>query len=67
MKLKNVFGAILTTLGIASLTYAAFLFSGSTPGTYEVRSSIIFAVLGLIFFIAGIGLIRAIGDKTNRE
>jgi len=67
MKLKNIFGTILTTLGIASLIYAAILFAGSTPGTYDVRSSIIFAVLGLIFFISGIGLIRAIGEKTPGE
>jgi len=67
MKLKNIFGTILTTLGIAALIYAAFLFANATPGTYDVRSSIIFAVLGLIFFITGIGLIRAIGEKHPDE
>ncbi len=65
MKLKNFFGAVLTLLGIIALIYSAVVFAQSTSGTYEVRASIIFAVLGLIFFIAGIGLIRTIGEKSN--
>lgn len=65
MKMKNFFGAVLTLLGVIALIYAAVTYANSTSGTHEVKASIIFAVLGLIFFIAGIGLIRTIGEKSN--
>ena len=67
MKLKNFFGAVLTLLGMISLIYAAVMCANSTSGTHEVKASVIFAVLGLIFFGSGIGLIRTIGEKNTPE
>ncbi len=55
MKLKSVFGAVLTVLGIAGLIYAAVLFAGDTASN---KSLLVYGVLGFIFFISGIGLIR---------
>ncbi len=55
MNLKTIFGAILTILGIVGLIYAAITFANETAGTKQL---IVFGVLGFIFFVAGIGLIK---------
>ncbi len=62
MNIKRIFGAILTILGIVGLIYAAVVFAGNTGGS--VKSLIVYAVLGLIFFISGIGLVRATKDES---
>ena len=64
MNLKRIFGAILTLLGIGSLIYAAVIFSNTSGGTRDVKSLSIYAILGLIFFISGIGLIRTTKDES---
>ncbi|MBW6491262.1 MAG: hypothetical protein K0B15_08735 [Lentimicrobium sp.] len=64
MNIKRIFGSILTILGIVGLIYAAVLFAGNSGGTSGVKSLIIYAVLGLIFFISGIGLIRSTKDES---
>ena len=64
MNLKRIFGALLTVLGIGSLIYAAVLFTITSGGTRDIKSLIIFGALGLIFFIAGIGLIRTTKDEA---
>jgi uncharacterized membrane protein len=64
MNLKRIFGAILTLLGIASLIYTAVMFTNSPGGSHAVKTLIIFGILGLIFFIAGIGLIRTTKDES---
>jgi len=58
MDVKKIFGSILTLVGIAGLIYAAMLFSNTSGGIRDVKSLIIFVVLGLLFFASGIGLIR---------
>ncbi|WP_204336971.1 hypothetical protein [Cryomorpha ignava] len=55
MKLKSIFGAVLTVIGIAGLIYAAVLYVNDT-GT--LRSLLVYGILGLIFFVSGIKLIR---------
>lgn len=64
MNLKRIFGAILTVLGIGSLIYAAVIFVNNSGGTHDIKSLVIFGILGLIFFIAGIGLIRTTKDEA---
>ena len=64
MNMKRIFGGILTVLGIAGLIYAAVLFVYSTGGTTDIKALIIFGIVGLIFFIAGIGLIRTTKDES---
>ncbi|MEB2782303.1 hypothetical protein U3A58_18075 [Algoriphagus sp. C2-6-M1] len=55
MKLKSIFGAILTVIGIAGLSYAAVLYVNGTAG---IRSLLVYGILGLIFFMSGIGLLK---------
>ncbi len=64
MNLKRVFGALLTVLGIGGLIYTAILFVNTTGGTYAIKSLIIYGVLGLMFFLSGISLIRTTKDES---
>lgn len=64
MNLKRIFGAILTVLGIIALIYVAVFVSNNADTQTNIKSSIIFGVIGLLFFIAGIGLIRTTKDEA---
>lgn len=64
MNLKRIFGAILTVLGIVSLIYAAQMFLNGNDGNRQVRELIVFTVLGLIFFVTGISLVRTTKDEA---
>jgi uncharacterized membrane protein len=64
MNLKRIFGALLTILGIAGLIYAAVLFVNNSGGTRDIKSLVIYGILGLIFFISGISLIRTTKDEA---
>ena len=64
MNLKRIFGALLTTLGIAGLIYAAVLFVNTTGGARSIKTLVIYGTLGLVFFIAGIGLVRTTKDES---
>ncbi|MBK0370114.1 hypothetical protein [Flavobacterium agrisoli] len=64
MNLKRIFGTLLTTLGIAGLIYAAFVFADTTGETKDIKSLIIFGILGMVFFISGIGLVRTTKDES---
>ncbi len=64
MNQKRTFGAILTILGIIGIIYAAlgFLQIGGV-GLGKLNSLVPFGV-GLIFFFAGINLVKATGDRA---
>ena len=64
MNLKRVFGALLTVLGAASLIYAAVLFVNTDGDTRDIKTLTTFGILGLLFFIPGIGLIRTTKDAS---
>jgi uncharacterized membrane protein len=64
MNIKRIFGAILTLLGIASLIYAAQVFLSVTNSTLDIKTLIIYGLLGLIFFVSGISLVRATKDES---
>jgi len=64
MNLKRIFGALLTCLGIAGLIYAAVLFVNISDSTRGFKALIIYSIIGLIFFIAGIRLIRTTKDES---
>ena len=64
MNIKRIFGTILTLLGIGALIYGAFLFINTSGGTRDIKSLIIFGILGLVFFVSGIGLVRTIKDEA---
>jgi uncharacterized membrane protein len=64
MNLKRIFGTLLTVLGIGGLIYAAILFVNSGSGSNNFKALVIYGILGLIFFISGIGLIRTTKDES---
>lgn len=64
MNLKRVFGSMLTILGIIGLIYSAMLFINTSGGARSIKSLVIYGILGLIFFISGINLIRVTKDEA---
>ena len=63
MNIKRIFGALLSILGIVGLIYAAVLFANVSGGTHAVKEVIVYAVLGLVFFVSGISLVRTVSDN----
>lgn len=61
MNLKRTFGAILTILGIIGLIYTAVSVLQSSS---DIKSLLVFGILGIIFFITGISLIRTTKDEA---
>lgn len=59
---KRVFGIILTVLGLGGLIYAGI---SITQSSSSVKNIAVYGILGLIFFLAGIGLIRNTKDKAS--
>jgi hypothetical protein len=64
MNIKRIFGALLTALGIGGLIYAAVLFVNTTGGTRDIKAIVIYSILGLLFFFAGISLVRTTKDES---
>lgn len=64
MNLKRIFGALLTLLGIGGLIYAAVLFVNASGGTSDTKALFIYGILGLLFFISGISLVRTTKDES---
>ena len=62
---KRVLGFILSLLGIVGLILAAVNFLNGSSGTKNIKEITIFAILGAIFFFAGIGLIKTTKDKAT--
>jgi hypothetical protein len=61
MNLKRIFGGLLTCLGIGGLIYGAVMFATDSN---DYKSLLVFGLLGLGFFIAGISLIRTTKDEA---
>jgi uncharacterized membrane protein len=64
MNIKRIFGALLTLAGIIALIYAAVIFADTSGGERDIRALIIYGVLGLIFFVTGISLVRTTKDEA---
>lgn len=65
MNVKRTFGIILTLLGIAGLIYAAVLFMDGGNSGRQLKSLIVYGVLGAIFFFTGVGLIKGTRDDVR--
>jgi len=61
MNVKRIFGTILTLLGIAGLIYAG---AGYVRHTLYSRELLVAGSIGVIFFFAGIGLVRNTKDES---
>lgn len=64
MNIKRYFGSILTVLGIVGLICAAALFVDTSNSTREIKIVSIYGVLGILFFITGISLVRTTKDES---
>lgn len=64
MNLKRMFGALLTLLGIGGLGYAAFVFTATSGSNRDIKSLVVFGLLGIVFFISGINLIKTTKDES---
>jgi uncharacterized membrane protein len=62
---KRLLGIILSILGVAGLLYAGISFMNGSGGTRNIKSIVVFGILGAVFFTAGIGLIRTTHDKET--
>lgn len=64
MNIKRTFGGLLTALGIGGLIYAAVLFVNTSGSTRDIKALVIYSILGLLFFFAGISLVRTTKDES---
>jgi len=62
---KRILGIVFSLLGAVGLILAAINFVNGGEGTRNIKTIIIYALLGAIFFFAGIGLIRNTKDKPS--
>lgn len=62
---KRILGIILSLLGIIGLIYAGISFMKEDSGEQNIKSILIYGLLGAIFFVAGIGLIKSTKDKET--
>ena len=61
MNVKRTFGTILTILGIIGLIYAGYGFVNHSQNT---RGLMVYGIIGLIFFVSGIGLVKNTKDES---
>jgi hypothetical protein len=64
MNIKRIFGGLLTILGIAGLIYTAIMFVNNASAARDIRSLVTFGILGFVFFISGISLVRTTKDEA---
>ena len=62
---KRVLGVILTMLGALGMVMSAVKFVEHSNNSYDVKAICMYGLLGLIFFFAGVGLIRGTRDMPN--
>jgi len=64
MNLKRIFGAILSVLGIGGLIYTAVFYVNAPNEANDVKALVIYGLLSLLFFIAGVSLVRTTKDES---
>ena len=64
MNIKRVFGTLLTLLGIGALIYAGIIFMDKSVGKTDIKTIILFGVLGSLFFFSGIKLVSNVKDEA---
>ena len=62
---KRVIGIILTLLGVIGLVVAGYTFMHTGQGPKSIKTIIMYGLLGTIFFVSGIGLIKNTADKPT--
>ena len=61
MNVKRTFGTILTILGIIGLIWAGI---GFVNHSIQMRELVVVAIIGVIFFVSGISLVRNTKDEA---
>lgn len=64
---KRAIGVILTMLGVLGLLFGAYNFVNHSSGEHNIKLIGTCCVIGLIFFFAGIGLIRSTRDIARND
>lgn len=64
MNIRKIYGALLAMIGTAGLVYATVSLVNPT-GLSNIMVLVIYCILGLAFFIAGINLVRTIKDEQR--
>ena len=62
---KRIFGMILTLLGIIGLIVAGANFLHSSGGAYSIKTIVLYGILGIVFFAAGVRMISNTSDKAT--
>ena len=62
---KRIIGLLLTLLGVAGLIAAGWFFMQGGSGNFAMKSIMLYGILGLVFFIAGVGLVRSTKDRPT--
>lgn len=62
MNVKRIFGTILTVLGIIGLIYTGVCVIQREG---DVTNLIVIGIIGILFFVTGISLIRTTQDETK--
>lgn len=61
MNLKRTFGTLLTLLGIVGILYTGYGFIKQNANWREI---LVIGIIGVVFFSAGIGLVRNTKDES---
>lgn len=64
---KRAIGMILTLLGVIALIFGAVTFVSHSGNTYNMKVIVTCGILGVIFFFAGIGLVRSTTDVMKKD
>lgn len=64
---KRVLGILFTIAGAIGLIVAGMNFITNSSSTYNVKMIAVAGILGLIFFFAGMGLIRSTKDVRSKN
>jgi len=62
---KKSLGIILSVLGIVGLIIAAVSFINGGSSGHHIRAILAYGILGILFFTAGVSLIRTTKDKPS--
>jgi hypothetical protein len=62
---KRILGIILSLIGVAGLILGAVGFANGSSSGRSIRMTVIYLILGAIFFFSGIALVKNTRDKAT--
>ena len=64
---KRIIGVVFTLLGALGLIMAGVEFVQNSNGVHNIKLIVVYAILGVVFFIAGMGLMRTTRDVVSNN